>query len=297
MWDNIVFILVIMIAIYIFKNKLYTIGKYLQYYLKFGTVYFFIILNTLILMPLFIWNGKNVKNARLMADTSKDVTKLLGVTWHLKNAEIVSENRGAVIILNHQSSLDLLGVCQFWYAWKKVAIVAKKEMFYFWPFGLGLYLMDAIFVDRGNPKVAHELLLTKSKNALQNKIKLLIFPEGTRNSDFTKFLPFKKGAFNIAVGAQVPIIPIVISRYYFINHQRHIFNKGHVIAQCLEPISTEGLTMDDVPDLINRVKSTMEETFKELSHEVTKDLPPDYPLATKYVTKENSPNSRINLMI
>lgn len=43
-------------------------------------------------------------------------------------------------------------------------------MFYFWPFGLGLYLMNAIFVDRGNPKVAHELLLTKSRNVLQNKV-------------------------------------------------------------------------------------------------------------------------------
>lgn len=30
--------------------------------------------------------------------------------------------------------------------------------------------MNAIFVDRGNPKVAHELLLTKSRNVLQNKV-------------------------------------------------------------------------------------------------------------------------------
>ncbi|XP_045455534.1 1-acyl-sn-glycerol-3-phosphate acyltransferase alpha-like [Melitaea cinxia] len=281
MWNYIVYILLFIIAVYVSKKKMYTIAKVVEYYFKFGTIAFFIVFNSLILMPLFIWNGKNVKNARLMAETSKNVTKLIGVTWNLRNPEIISENRGAIIILNHQSFLDLLGVCQFWYAWKKVAIVAKKEMFYFWPFGLGLYLMNAIFVDRGNPKVAHELLLTKSRNVLQNKIKLLIFPEGTRNSDFTKLLPFKKGAFNIAVGTQVPIIPIVISRYYFINHQRHLFNSSRVIAECLEPISTEGLTMDDVPNLINRVQNTMEKAFKKLSDEVTKDLPSDYPLATK----------------
>lgn len=56
--------------------------------------------------------------------------------------------------------------------------------------------------------------------------KLWLFPEGTRNKDFTSLLPFKKGAFNIAVAAQVPVIPVVFSPYYFINMKRYIFNKG-----------------------------------------------------------------------
>lgn len=56
--------------------------------------------------------------------------------------------------------------------------------------------------------------------------KIWLFPEGTRNKDFTKLRPFKKGAFNIAVAAQVPIIPVVISPYYFINSKKYIFNKG-----------------------------------------------------------------------
>lgn len=58
--------------------------------------------------------------------------------------------------------------------------------------------------------------------------KIWLFPEGTRNKDFTKLLPFKKGAFNIAVAAQVPIIPVVFSPYYFINRKKYIFNKGRV---------------------------------------------------------------------
>lgn len=56
--------------------------------------------------------------------------------------------------------------------------------------------------------------------------KIWLFPEGTRNKDFTKFLPFKKGAFAMAVHAQVPIIPVVFSPYYFINNKKYIFNRG-----------------------------------------------------------------------
>lgn len=37
--------------------------------------------------------------------------------------------------------------------------------------------------------------------------------------------------------------------------------------------------MDDVPDLLNKVQNTMEKVYNELSDEVTKDLPPEYPLA------------------
>lgn len=41
-----------------------------------------------------------------------------------------------------------------------------------------------------------------------------------------KLLPFKKGAFQMAVMAQVPIIPVVFSPYYFIDRKKHIFDTG-----------------------------------------------------------------------
>ncbi|CAH2210386.1 jg26905, partial [Pararge aegeria aegeria] len=53
----------------------------------------------------------------------------------------------------------------------------------------------------------------------------------------------------------------------------------HAIIQCLEPISTVGLTMDDVPALKDKVQNIMELAYKELSKEVLNALPQDYPLA------------------
>lgn len=56
---------------------------------------------------------------------------------------------------------------------------------------------------------------------------------------------------------------------------------GHNIIQCLEPVPTAGLTMDDVPKLRDEIKNIMENAYKELSEEVLSALPPDYPLATQ----------------
>lgn len=39
----------------------------------------------------------------------KHVTKLIGVEWELRDGEHLAEDRGAIIISNHQSTLDILG--------------------------------------------------------------------------------------------------------------------------------------------------------------------------------------------
>nr|AIN34714.1 fatty alcohol acetyltransferase [Agrotis segetum] len=164
-----------------------------------------------------------------------------------------------------------------WEVVNKMAAIAKKELFYIWPFGLSAYLAGVVFIDRSNPKNAYKQLQQTSDVMVKSKTKIWLFPEGTRNKDYTRIKPFKKGAFNIAVAAQVPIIPVVFSPYYFINKEKYIFNKGHIIIQCLEPVPTKGLTMDDVPELINKVHQQMSATYKELSKEVVNALPADYP--------------------
>ena len=52
-----------------------------------------------------------------------------------------------------------------------------------------------------------------------------MFPEGTRNGSAT-LLPFKKGAFHVAIASQTPIQPIVVSRYHFLDDRKKVFNSG-----------------------------------------------------------------------
>ena len=52
-----------------------------------------------------------------------------------------------------------------------------------------------------------------------------MFPEGTRHEG-SELLPFKKGAFHIAMVAQCPIQPVVVSRYHHLDHKAKKFDSG-----------------------------------------------------------------------
>jgi 1-acyl-sn-glycerol-3-phosphate acyltransferase len=58
--------------------------------------------------------------------------------------------------------------------------------------------------------------------------KLWMFPEGTRNASRTSLMPFRKGAFRVAITCQVPILPVVYSPYYFIDDKKKYFGRGMV---------------------------------------------------------------------
>ncbi|XP_063634632.1 1-acyl-sn-glycerol-3-phosphate acyltransferase beta-like [Cydia splendana] len=281
MWDIAIYLFIITTVAYVLKELLSETPNFVKFKLKFLIYYVWTSTISLMLMPFFMLDPKNVKNILFSVAIIKHITKVIEIKWHLRNGKVLAEDRGAVIVSNHQSTIDVLGMFNIWHVADKVAAVARKELFYVWPFGLAAYLCGVVFIDRNNPKDAYKTLQVTSDIMIKNKTKIWLFPEGTRNKDFTSLLPFKKGAFNIAVAAQVPIIPVIFSPYYFINRPKYIFNKGHVIIQCLEAVPTAGLTMDDVPELIERVRGVMEATYKELSKEVLSALPPDYPLYTQ----------------
>ncbi|XP_045761578.1 1-acyl-sn-glycerol-3-phosphate acyltransferase alpha-like [Maniola jurtina] len=277
-WDKVWMFVAVLLFTYLSKkittsepNKI----KFHFYYLMF---YFCASLLACIIWPFFLWKPKDIKNAQISARILSLVTKLYKLKWELRRGEILSEDQGAVIVANHQSALDILGMFNIWDVIGKLAPVAKKEIFYVWPMGLVAYLAGVVFIDRKNSKDAYETLKSTSEVMVKNKTKIWIFPEGTRKKDRScNLLPFKKGAFVIAVSSQKPIIPIVYSPYYFIDEKKYIFDSGHIVIQCLDPIKTEGLKMEDIPELMERVKNQMEKTYKELTKEILTTLPPDYP--------------------
>src|SRR5207237_7625303 len=89
---------------------------------------------------------------------------------------------------------------------------------------------------------------------LRSGISLAMAPEGTRSATPT-LGPFKKGAFHIAVQAQVPVVPVVIRNAGEIMWRASLVARpGTVDVVVLPPVPTVGLGPDDVDDLGDRVR-------------------------------------------
>jgi lysophosphatidate acyltransferase len=97
---------------------------------------------------------------------------------------------------------------------------------------------------------------------------VFIFPEGTRSyAEEPELLPFKKGAFHLAVQAQVPIVPIVVANYsHVLNVRRNFFNPGIIDVSVLPAIPTTGMTAADVDALMKKTRDGMLEELIRLSH-------------------------------
>lgn len=106
-------------------------------------------------------------------------------------------------------------------------------------------------------------------SSIPPQIKMFIYPEGTRNKN-RGLLPFKKGAFKTAIMGQVPIIPVVMSPYYFIDGKKHIFDKGHIIVKALEPIPTKGMVDADHEALMETTRNVMLAEYEKIAAEVDK---------------------------
>ncbi|KAL3069362.1 hypothetical protein niasHS_018087 [Heterodera schachtii] len=197
-----------------------------------------------------------------------DVTVEVCGAERIERASGGTEQNPLVIISNHQSTLDLYVLSMFWPS--KCTVMMKKSLQYVPFFNIGATLSNCIFVDRFNRENAKQALDKSVDTMRQKKLKVWIFPEGTRNRSGHGLLPFKKGAFNVAVRAHFPIVPVVISDYspFYSARGKYFHTGGHVIVQVMEPISTENLEHDDVPKLCDEVAAKMAKVYEAISAEV-----------------------------
>ncbi|EEZ97656.1 1-acyl-sn-glycerol-3-phosphate acyltransferase alpha [Tribolium castaneum] len=250
---------------------LYESSHVFRYHLKFMLYYTIVMINSVILIPVFAFKAKNVRNLLTASAFCHHISTLLGLRWVLRGREHLEKDQACIIVSNHQSSIDILGMFDVWPVMDKCTVVAKKELFYAWPFGLAAWLCGLIFIPRMNSDKARVLMNDAAEEIKKDKIKLWVFPEGTRRNT-GQIHPFKKGAFHIAISSKLPILPVVFSQYYFLDKQNKRFDHGKVIVTALPPIPTENLSHDDLDELMERTRNAMSTTFHEVNKEMKESL-------------------------
>lgn len=208
------------------------------------------------------------RNAKYPAWGGRLTSKVLGLKWEVRGKENIPQvDDGCVVVMNHQSSIDLLVLAELWSIMERCTVIAKKAVFYLWPFGLAAWLWGTIYIDRQDRERARSAVNQTSLAIKERKAKILMFPEGTRNNGET-LLPFKKGAFHVALAAEAPVLPVVLSRYYFLNQKQKKFDSGRIILTILPPIPTKGKGLEKLDAIIEETRNAMIEVHKTTSKEV-----------------------------
>ena len=95
------------------------------------------------------------------------------------------------------------------------SVTAKKQLKRMPFLGWFMALSGTVFIDRSNRNTAMKAFEGAAEEMRDKRQSVFIFPEGTRsNAEEPMLLPFKKGAFHLAIQAGVPIVPVVSACYW-----------------------------------------------------------------------------------
>ncbi len=109
----------------------------------------------------------------------------------------------AVIVCNHQSMADILAVLGLFHPFK---FVSKASLFEVPLVGWTMSICQYVRLERGQVR-STQRMLEDCAAWLRRGMAVLIFPEGTYGARGER-LPFKPGAFQLAIAEQVPIVPV-----------------------------------------------------------------------------------------
>lgn len=180
----------------------------------------------------------------------------LNPLWKFRISGVMPENprRPFVAVSNHESFVDILLISHLHWEMKWLS---KAELFRIPLLGWLMRLAGDIPVQRGTARSAIAAM-NRCKEILKEHVSVIIFPEGTR-SVTDELLPFKDGAFRLAIDAQVPILPMVVHGTGTAL-RKHDWRLGRSVAEVrvLDPVETSGMTHADVARLREEVRQRIQ---------------------------------------
>lgn len=209
--------------------------------------------------------------ARLFAAPSQ---WLLRIKVETELEQLNGQTQACVIIANHQSNYDLFvlgGTVP-----SRTVSLGKKSLKWIPVFGQLYWLAGNVLIDRSNARKARQTMLTTTETLQKHQTSIWVFPEGTRNAS-AQLLPFKKGAFQMAIAAGAPIVPVCVSRYVQ-SLDLNRWDSGQVRVRALPAIPTAHLSLEDMPALIEQCRSRMQACIDELDAELEQRLVATQPL-------------------
>lgn len=191
----------------------------------------------------------------------------MGVYWARVNAAIAPmrvtvegrENavpgQSYVIVANHQSQFDIFAL----YGWLGLDFrwVMKQELRNVPFLGPACHRIGHVFIDRSNSEAARASI-SAAREQLRGGTSILFFPEGTRSLD-GRLLPFRKGAFHLALELGLPVLPVsVVGTRHILPPRTLSLFPGRAKLVVHPPIEARGDVAEPAQDLLVRARAAIE---------------------------------------
>ncbi len=191
-----------------------------------------------------------------------DIWFLLVFIWHRNYYEQpLDKNKQYIFVGNHISYMDapiLVKTIR-----RPIRALGRIELSKT-PFFGYIYRRVVVIVDRSNAE--HRAKSLRNLKSITNKgISIIIMPEGTFNMTSKPLKNFYDGAFKVAIETQTTIKPFLLLDAFERLHYRNLFTltPGKSRAVFLEEIPVQGLTLNDLPALKQKVYDLMERKLIE----------------------------------
>ncbi|MCW8328588.1 1-acylglycerol-3-phosphate O-acyltransferase [Photobacterium sp. SDRW27] len=224
----------------------------------------FIMFTTLFALVYCLFSPRDPKHVHFFCRWFNQLHKLVGVELIKRGQDNVTNTGNSVYISNHQNVFDFVtspGMLE-----PRTVSIGKKSLLWIPFFGQLYWITGNILIDRENKSKARNTIQQVAEAIHKRNLSVWMYPEGTRSKG-RGLLPFKTGAFRMAIEAGVPIVPMCVSS----THNKISLNRrdnGIVITEMLEPIDVSQYDMNDARQLADYCHTLMANKIAELDAEV-----------------------------
>jgi len=187
------------------------------------------------------------------------ILRWCGVRLRTEGMEHFDPACPAVIVANHASHYAFYAVAAaFPVQWRAVI---RRGMRRIPLFGTLAERAGHVFIRIGDTSQAVEDIRAGTARLTEGHW-LLVFPEG-RPSPGGEVLPFRKGAFRVAIDAGVPVVPVAVDeRYRSDDSKTWDAAPVEMILRVCAPLPVAGLTAQDAEALALRARAAIEDALQ-----------------------------------
>jgi 1-acyl-sn-glycerol-3-phosphate acyltransferase len=197
-----------------------------------------------------------------------------GVPIRAEGLEHVPRDRPVIIVSNHASWFDVLALAVL--VPQRYRFVAKQELSRVPLWGRAWQACGHISVNRQDTQAAVKSLAAAGRLIRTDNSAVVIFPEGTRSAT-GELLPFKKGAFRLALSLGADLVPAaVIGSRDVLPRNGWRVRKRPIIVRFGFPVVVGNIGEDRLDDLIGRVRRDIEGMMRASTNPASEDHAGDH---------------------